>query len=63
VRDELDECPPNQRMDVPGTSAVLNTPGEKLNWTMRLSVNKGVLTTEVYNLSSIRGALRLEKRE
>ena len=38
--------------DVPNTSAFLNTVGERINWTTRLSVSKGVLTAEVFNLSS-----------
>ena len=39
-------------MDVPGSSKVLDTVGEKVTWTIRLSVSKGVLTAEVYNLTS-----------
>src|SRR3954464_2064283 len=33
-------------MDVPNSSAALDTIGEKVNWTTRLSVSKGVLTAE-----------------
>ena len=38
--------------DVPNTSDVLNTIGERINWTTRLSISNGVLTAEVFNLSS-----------
>jgi hypothetical protein len=39
-------------MDVSNSGAALNTIGEKVNWTTRLSLSKGVLTAEVYNLAS-----------
>lgn len=38
--------------DVPNSSAVLDKAGDRINWTTRLSVSKGVLTAEVLNLSS-----------
>jgi hypothetical protein len=38
--------------DVPNSSAILNTIGERVNWTTRLSVSKGILTAELFNLSS-----------
>jgi hypothetical protein len=38
--------------DVPNSSAILNTTGERINWTTRLSLSKSVLTAEILNLSS-----------
>jgi hypothetical protein len=38
--------------EVPNSSAILNTVGERITWTMRLSVSKSVLTAEILNLSS-----------
>lgn len=40
--------------DVPNTSATLDTVGERINWTTRLSISHGVLTAEVFNFSSSR---------